>query len=689
MKLFDVNWLAVLRDLPRWNALPTHARLILLNELKPHGYVPAHKFVPYLDAIVSSGIATYDHEKDRLWLGDERRGLVKVLRAMHRHPLFDVPAQHTLTSYLSEHFTGEEIQRIGGNRGRFASQDKYALTKRVAFSGWAGDLLDARNDGALLAWAESRGARIDPSRVELSATILRALQALARQLLAYPDGVAIRELLADPQNKDLVSLADAIYAGLGLLVIFAALRGRDFEPMIGLWPGAAHDLLSPAPQAPTTVEVSEHFSLAVEMEDMTTVMSAVAASPVRVRASDFVVFARTSAEIEKRLVALPNWSSEIFPAERVNHAARELKVRGFVRTRRVQDNPHLEATPSGMRWLALSPHDRVAALIDPLRESKDLNPLNAWDGSGVLGFFPYTLPYATAPKSLNTRDHLVRLFLGLPPGFIPVNDFLEYAARNDNPFLAMPPGDITLYSGSYYGGGGDPREHYRDMWRGMLFQFLCIRLIGLGGATIGVHEAHVCFSLTDVGRYLLGEGSGFEYGTHTSGDIVIQPNFDIVFLGAAPSVEAEIARFAERAGVAPGLAFRLTRASVLAAAEAGAEVSDVIGVLTRASSKPVPRNVQREIEGWMGAVRRATMRRVELLECADAESANRIVALLGDKVRQLTPTLFELAVTAPAARAALVKKLRVGGVFLADVTVRPEPKQTGRLRARGEDEWDE
>ena len=51
MKLFDVQWADVLRDLPRWTALPLSARRTLLAELKPAGYVPAQRFGVHLEAM--------------------------------------------------------------------------------------------------------------------------------------------------------------------------------------------------------------------------------------------------------------------------------------------------------------------------------------------------------------------------------------------------------------------------------------------------------------------------------------------------------------------------------------------------------------------------------------------------------------------------------------------------------------
>lgn len=180
---------------------------------------------------------------------------------------------------------------------------------------------------------------------------------------------------------------------------------------------------------------------------------------------------------------------------------------------------------------------------------------------------------------------------------------------------------------------------------------------------------------------------------HVSRTIPVTParTHEVVFLGAAPSVEATIARFAQRVGVAPGLLFRIARASVLAAAESGRTADEVLGALSQLSSKPVPKNVEREIRGWMNAVRRATMRSAVLLECGDDEAASRVATLLGGKVRKLAPTIFELPPSTSAARSALMKRHRTGGVFLTDTTVSVEPRVSGRdLRLEDPpDDWDE
>ena len=511
MKLFDVRWANVLRDLPRWTALPLPARRILLDELKPNGYVQVTRFGVQRDVIIASGIPLVDEGHTRLWVGDERRELVKVLRAMDRHPIFDAPATPALVRYMEEHFTNDEIQVLGSHGhagGGYANRHTLAL--RVAFAGWVSDFLDAdsdtaltNRDTALAAWATARGVRSG----DASNVTLRNLQRLSRKLLNFPDGVPLGELVAPLAEDDANDLANALSVGLKTMIVFAGMRHRDLEPMVGLWPGIAHELTRAPVQPPTAVAPVEHFALAIQMEDMTTLLAAIVAAPVRLRADDLAVFARTRVSVESRLVPLPKWSAQLLSSPhftRVDGAAGELRKYGFVQVRDLHGNPHLEALPAGARWLTLSPHDRLAALIDPLRASTDLNPPGAYQTSRAISFFPFSLSYLEAPKSLRLRDSLTKAFLGAASGFVPLEAFLDHAAREGNPLQPIPASlGRDPYGIMYYGDRGDPREVYRGMWRNMLQQFLVHRLVGLGGANIGrLESGALCFSLTDAGLYL-------------------------------------------------------------------------------------------------------------------------------------------------------------------------------------------
>ncbi len=684
MKLFDVRWNTVLRELPRFSMLSLEARRVLLEALKTSGYAPGAQFGAQRDEIIASGIPTFDAEKNRLLLAEEHRELLKVLRAMGRHVVFDDPSIPALVNYLQEHFTNEDINQLGGNTvgTAYGHVNAFTLAQGAAFAGWPGELLAAARDADLLAWGTARGI---PSTAIDGLSQLRALKTLVQKLLGVQRPVPLSVWYTKLPASARATFASALHLGLRTAVLFAGLRRADLEPMIGLWPAAAEELLRPPAIKPTSVVPVEQFEAAIWMEDMTAVMATVVASPIRVRANDMSVFARTQVEISARLVPVPAWAAPmaIGPHQsRVDAAAGALNWRKWVRVQ-PQQHPQLTSTPAGVKWLALSPHDRLATLLAPMRASKARNPPGAYEMQGDDGgFFPYSMPYHREPKGVQLRDALTTTFLELGEGFYLLEPFLDYAARSANPFFALPRDVLNELQRHVYFGGVDPRAGFLSLWRNAMSGFLFGRLVAYAGATLGrMQDGAICFALTDIGRYLLGAKEHFSYGVAGVADIVVQPNFDVVFLGAAPSLEATVARVAERVGVAPGLVFRITRASIMRAAESGLTTDAVLATLRDASSKPVPQNVQREIAGWMSAVRRAQLRVMQVIDCGNDETANRVVALLGARAKRLTSSVIELPTATPSARTALIKKLRAGGVFVDDQTSKDIVSPPKRRRA--------
>ena len=76
----------------------------------------------------------------------------------------------------------------------------------------------------------------------------------------------------------------------------------------------------------------------------------------------------------------------------------------------------------------------------------------------------------------------------------------------------------------------------------MLESVLRFRLIPLGGARLGRGgNGRASFQITDIGRYLLGIASAsFDYGHDVEAEVIVQPNFEIVFLARAPQLEARL-----------------------------------------------------------------------------------------------------------------------------------------------------
>lgn len=669
MKLFDVNWSDVLHGLPMWSALPLAARPVLLTDIRMSGYFMPAALGAHRDAIVESGLVRMDDVRHRLSLPDEHRALVKVMRAAYRHPLFDNPSIPFLVGYLEEHFTQVEVDAFGGRTTSSYKGyiNRSELASRVAYAAWPGDLLMADSDKALQRWAAARGASPEAG---VTVPRLRRLRTLVDALRHRAEGTPMRDLgtLGDlGVQVDPRFLGETIHLGLSLLVLFVGMRRRDLEPMIGLWPEAVHELTRPPAEPPTVVEPSETFTLAMRMEDMSAVLSAVVAAPIRVRANDLSVFARTQATISALMVEIPTWAVPglvLAPYSRVDIAANALMQRGFIELQSVKQQPHITRTDDGVAWLAGSAQQRLRALVAPLRDLSEVNPPGGYDIRDSEGFFPFVLPYFHVPKELRLREAITRAFLSLPDGFVALQPFLEHASRSENPFIALPADAMSVMQRTLGFAGGEPRAEFVSIWSRCLFHFFVARLAVHGGVRLGHHGDDLAFVLTDVGRFLLGAADEFAYGATDSGDVVVQPNFDVVFLGVAPSIEASLARVADRVGRAPGLVFRLTRDSVLRAAESGMSADDVLGTLRAASTKGLPKNVQREVEGWLASVRRATLRTLEVIECDSVAAGDTVAALLGAKVSRISPTHFELPKMAVSARNTLLKKLRANGVLL-------------------------
>ena len=239
-------------------------------------------------------------------------------------------------------------------------------------------------------------------------------------------------------------------------------------------------------------------------------------------------------------------------AETASWLLRVQKLAGIVglepRARgRTGGEPSLAPTPRGTNWLALPDRERLATVLTPLREVTPRRR-GAWD-EPEWSYSPVRVGYGEGDE---LREPLTRAFGSLPAeGFVPLVDFLEYQARTANPLLeaGRRPGFMYVHGI----GRALQREQAERAWKEVLLTFLSERLLALGGARLGRSaQGALCIALAGPGLYLLGMAESFDYGFTGEAAVIVQPNFEIVFLALAPKLEAQIGRFAERVGAGPG-----------------------------------------------------------------------------------------------------------------------------------------
>ncbi|HEY0021926.1 MAG TPA: helicase-associated domain-containing protein [Longimicrobium sp.] len=663
MKYFPTDWSEALDQLPRYLALSPGARRVVLAMRPSQGAGPT-ALGPFRDELLESGFVVPKGSGATVIPADAVRVVHTVLRAADRRRLWDDPTPGALMGYVEEHFTTEEMHATSGLRGWNFAADRADLTHMVTSVEWVESFLLADTRKAARAWESAHAAGSERRRFDDQHSWV-ATRRVVESLLAAPAPVPLASLaghVPDVQTRD---VATGLEAALRYLLVFLSLRGPECEPVVWVWPQVRARLGAPPPERPEAVEPAESFEAAWLMEDMTAVLAQAAGEPIRLRGSDQAIFAAARKAIEERMITVPDWTEidGLEAEKRVEHAADVLRLAGYARrSGRSGQDLSLEPTKAGMEWLAASTRDRLAALVDLIRTSKARRP-GTWYEEEGFEFFPVRLS-ADLPKTMDLRKWLTESFLGLPGEPVRVLDFLAYASERENPFLeALRDGTPLRIP---WHGRRPTRHDWERLWGQILLQFLNDRLAPLGGARMGrTADGWLTFVLTDAGRYLLGAAKTFAYGTDAQAEVIVQPNFDVVFLAADPRLEAQFARLAQRVGTGPGVMFRLTRASVLAAAESGISAAQLLDTLRAASSRALPANVERQVSDWLGAVRRVQLRPTLLLECPDPETAARAMSAAGKQVRAITETVLELPGATTKDRNALVKKLRAQGVFVS------------------------
>jgi hypothetical protein len=627
VKLLDINWQQFLDSLAKWHETPLDERALLFRAGA---------------ADTGPGIG-------------QQQPFARVMRALYANPLHEAPSRRAFDDYLTTHFTPNEKFAFGargeGNLGA-------VLFKQVAGSGsWA----ERFAKGADLDW-EDRYLAFGQRRYMASQTVLAATRQIVAE--AGRNGpLALLELRERSGGAPPAVLGSAIQAALRYMLLFASLRHDDLEPVIGLWPQA-----TPAAQRArvySAVEVNDAYHEAFLLEDMTEALTACAAEPFRVR-GDLTLYAKDWNRFGPALAGQPAWVSATFgttPASRSAAAVSFLRAAGFAEVRfQTATGRSLTVTERGMAWLALSPKARLQELFSFLRARLD--------GQRTPGpLSEYFLPFDAAwPSYLDLKPSLAELvaeaFARIPEGqFVTVANVLEVNSHERNALfeLAGRRDFRSLRIGrQWVSADEDGIEH---AWHSLLSEFLMERLLPLGGVKVGVGpKKQIGLMVTPAGRYLLTGKGDFEYGQIEAAEIVVQPNFDVVFLAPAAGAEAQIARFAERKGRKVGVLFHINKKSILAAAAAGQTAEQVLNVLRGATSRDVPANVEREIRGWFGVCRRVTLRAAFLIECPDKHTAMRVLAAARGKARALSETVLEL--DSEKDKSAIARKLRDSGIFL-------------------------
>ncbi|HEX2210547.1 MAG TPA: helicase-associated domain-containing protein [Longimicrobium sp.] len=696
MKLHELDWNEVLRELPRWEALSPDARRAFIG-IKPGQGVALESMGGAGAEMREAGLLVAPTGRGTLYgLDPALRPLLIALRAADRLCPLAGPGGMLRHGYVEEQLDTFQSYRIAAPaRSYYDPRDRRLAAEAASSIAWTRGFLAAETHAEVVNW-EQRWMTHERPRL-MFPEVAETLRALVQALAGHPAGVPLASVHALVPDAPPAALAAALAAGLRYLLVFVSV-GRTANAVVGLLPAVATRLAGGS-QPPRPVQARETFSAPFRVGDMTAVLVEAATEPIPVRASDGTLYVRAQRAIGARLASVPGWvqrfaaartplaagpgegdEDDEASAERVEEAAelaKELRLASVSSRDKVQFSP----TPDGRAWLNRGEGERIREVLSALRALGQRNPA----GFGYprrLDFFGAVLPFSVDEGNTDLRAALSAAFLAIPPdALVPLAGFARYHAQQRNPFLG--PDGAPTHVRSYWSSEPRTLEGWEAAWGDLLLAFLARRLVPLGCAVLGrTEDGTAAFGLTDAGRYLLGEKDHFELAPEAGGgEVVVQPDFEIVFLAPAPRAEAELGRIAERTGSGVGALFRLTRASVLRAAEQGITSAQLLGMLEGVSRGGVPDNVARQVRDWVKAVRTIRIAPAVLVDCPDAETAGRVRSIGGARVTAITPTLLRLSADAKT-RAALVKRLREKGIFVGTGDVPAAADGAGAPQAR-------
>ncbi|HEY2012385.1 MAG TPA: helicase-associated domain-containing protein [Bryobacteraceae bacterium] len=660
MKILDIDWHAFLQVLESYRRLPYGARRFILEKVQPSQPVSNLMMGQWREVLLESGLMVAGVKGKNAHTDPRFQAWSRVLRALHRNRIFQAPSRDAFSDFLSEHLEGPEIAAFSGAGAQYYYYQDYAAVQavfaRTCSTDWVKEFLAAR--GAK--W-EARYQAPGRSPYFSSDAVVKAAQLLIQKLVpgAVPVPMAQLQGMCPELHHD--TLAAAIRGAVRYLLLFPCLQGEGLEPALGLWPAAARKLSNDIPRKPTPIAVSDEFHSAFLLDDMTAVLTACVVEPPRVRVNDFEIFEADRRNLVAALGTLPEWAERelrIAPGRRIDAAFGLLRDHGFVKQKNDRGRDvRIEITEAGSGWLRLAGKERLKTVLDGLRTPPDHDSALLSPPQETAVAVPHLKQMAAA--------FLAAFAASETEVFVRLRDFLAYYRDQDNPLKDIARQDRQSgirFAGRYY---GEPpsEDELEEQWEQALDAFLRCRLLPLGGVKVGKDRGgELCFALTGSGRYLLGGAADFPFGEEAAGRIVLQPNCDVVFLAPSAKAESDIARFCERKGRHVGTLFKVTKASILAAAAAGLTADQILSTLREYCSSELPPNVEREITGWFRQYRQVAVVPALLIHCPDAETATRVISVAGRHVTRLTDTTLEWHDQKP--QAALVKKLREMGIFV-------------------------
>ena len=501
---------------------------------------------------------------------------------------------------------------------------------------------------------------------------------------------------SDTLQSDLNSL-------IARLAVFEDIDPLSLDLVVGLLPAVRESMgKSSLPrQRPPLVVTDRPEAVgpagSMIVDDLRAFLLEIASDPPRLRKDD-ALFQNEVDRFLEAMAALPSWMNdalELSPEKRVSRASDWARGLGLIRKRSGKQR-WLELTPAGNQWLASDLSAQFAAVYEVLRPV--LSERGTYESHGE--YFPgidslqaygrgdhrflgaHVIAMKKRPGKVNhyvlcgpadyqaLRDSIDRSFAALPPGgFHRLDSVVEHLVFGEHNPLLLGLGQEGVVV--FESGGAVPpvAECLEEAARNLLRALISNRLIPLGCLQTAIDREGWIYVArkprfdTYFGRELASSELAGQHAEQSR--VVVQPDFSIVIIGPNPAPAAELAPFCEREKRGAGhgaIALKLTRESVVRAVARGLKPEEIGERLQCLASNEVSSNVLRQVSDWCGWVRRVRSSTVTVVQCPDAETADRVLAVMKRQAERVNETM--VAIHQQKLTATDLNKLRDQGIIL-------------------------
>lgn len=633
--LADIDWLQLCARLAVWRQLGPGVRRTYLEAEGDPRQMPREAYGDCAAELIDAGFLLPHFENSLVRVPPELVSFGEGLRCLRRNRFLQQPCLETFNDYLA-------------GCGIDHEEDETALYRRVTDSEWVQRFLSSP-ELALRASPRLKAAWL-PDDV-----IAERIRLLLNRVIECGAPVDILRSAPGCPNEELAAaISEAVHA----LLFLPGLDEDTCMPVIGIFPNVASRLGEDPPTPPTPRSAQRDFAAPLLIEDMTLLLQSCVNTPLRLR-QDGGIYRRELIELAKRATEVPEWLRErvsFDPESRLTESIEWLKDLEMAVQVPTGGSAHLQAADFGKRWLLLPISERIQEVIVLLRKRS-----KGYLGPQERALLPWKLRLRTQGPKPDVLESALHCFRTLQADrHYSLRAFALYHSRASNPLLRLKRRSssfaLSLNWKTYFNSSS---EQIEKIWSNLLVEFVQHRLAPLGAVRLGIDGDEICFALTAVGRYILGESSQLEASEPPERGILVQPNFEVIFLAPSALDESEIGRYADRLGQGLGVVFRITKRSVLRAVGAGMTGRGILDSLCRTASA-VPANVRGEILDWAGQCRKALSRRALLVECPDELAAGRILNALKGKAKALNATTVEILDDSPR----ILRRLRSEGIFV-------------------------